>query len=400
MTILSGARPHPILFLALGLFGLYCIEFGVVGILPLIMQRFDVTASRAGMLVGLFALVIAAAGPFLVLLATRWRRKPVLMASLVVFALASAASAHAPQFAWLLALRVVPALFHPVYFSLAMVAACALYPPQDAARAGAHAFTGTSMGMVLGIPLTTWIAAQYGYQASFLACAAVNALAALGLYLFLPDTPRPAAVSYGRQLEILRKPALWLNIAAAMLVFAAMFSVYAYAAAYLEQVARWTARQTGMLLVVFGAGGVAGNLYAGRQLGRHLLRTVLLQPLLLALAYGLLYRYAGAGVPGWAMAVLALFWGAAHTSGLIVTQMWLSSEAREAPAFAIGVYIAVINLGVTAGALAGGAAIARYGMQGALASGALLAVLAIAVIVLKVWLYRAPSVQMAGDAGQ
>ena len=281
-----------------------------------------------------------------------------------------------------------------------MVAAAALYPPQQSARAGAHAFVGTSMGMVLGIPLTTWIAAQYGYEASFLACAAVNGLAALGLYLFLPDAPQAAAMSYGRQLAILRKPALWLNIAAAMLVFAAMFSVYAYAAPYLEQVAGLSARQTGMLLVVFGIGGVAGNLYAGRQLGRHLLRTVLLQPLLLCLAYGLLYRYAGAGVQGWAIAVLALFWGAAHTSGLIVTQVWLSSEAREAPAFAIGVYIAAINLGVTVGTLAGGAAISCYGMQGALASGVSLAVLALAVIVLKAWLYRAPSFQMAGDAHQ
>lgn len=391
-------RPHPILFLALGLFGVYCIEFGVVGILPLIMQRFDVTASRAGLLVGLFALVIAAAGPFLVLLATRWRRKSVLMVSLGVFALASVASAFAPRFEWLLALRVVPALFHPVYFSLAMVAAAALYPPHESARAGAHAFTGTSMGMVLGIPLTTWIAAQYGYEASFLACAAVNLLAALGLHLFLPDTPHSAPPAYGRQLAILRKPALWFNIAAAMLVFAAMFSVYAYAAAYLEQVAGLTARQTGLLLVVFGIGGVAGNLYAGRQLGRHLLRTVLLQPLLLCLAYALLYRYAATA--GWAIAVLALFWGAAHTSGLIVTQMWLSSEAREAPAFAIGVYIAAINLGVTVGALAGGAAIARYGMQGALAGGVLLAVLALAVILLKVALFRAPSFQVAGDAHQ
>ena len=78
----------PIVFLALGLFGVYCIEFGVVGILPMIMQRFGVTAAQAGSLVSLFALVIAVGGPFLVLLATRWRRKPVLIVSLLVFALA------------------------------------------------------------------------------------------------------------------------------------------------------------------------------------------------------------------------------------------------------------------------------------------------------------------------
>ena len=195
-------------------------------------------------------------------------------------------------------------------------------------------------------------------------------------------------MAYGRQLAVLRKPALWLTIAAAVLVFAAMFAVYAYAAAYLQQEAGLSARQTGLALVVFGVGGVAGNLFAGRQLGTHVLRTVVLQPVLLGLAYWLLYRHAGGGI-GWvALAVLLLFWGAAHTSGLIVTQVWLSSEAREAPAFAIGVYIAAINLGVTVGAVAGGMAIARYGMQGVISSGLLLAVLALLLIVLKAWRYR------------
>ncbi|MFZ4878500.1 MFS transporter [Janthinobacterium sp. Mn2066] len=391
-------RPQPIVFLALGLFGLYCIEFGVVGILPMIMQRFQVTAAQAGWLVSLFALVIAAGGPFLVLLATRWRRKRVLLVSLCVFALASLVSAYAPRFEWLLALRMVPALFHPVYFSLAMVAAAALYPPQQSAQASAHAFVGTSLGMVLGIPLTTWIAAQYGYESSFLACALVNIFAALGLWRYLPDTPQEKPMAYGRQLAILRKGALWLNIIAAVLVFAAMFSVYAYAAAYLEQVTGLSPRQTGSILVVFGVGGVAGNLLAGRMLGTQVLRTVLLQPLLLGLAYGLLYRYAGAGIGWMGLAVLALFWGAAHTSGLIVTQVWLSGEAQDAPAFAIGVYIAAINLGVTVGALAGGLAIARYGMQGAIASGVLFAALALGVIVFKAWRYRVPSLQMVGNA--
>lgn len=233
------------------------------------------------------------------------------------------------------------------------------------------------MGMVLGIPLTTWIAAQSGYEASFLACALVNALAALGLYLFLPDTPQEAPLAYGRQLAVLRKPALWFTIAAAMFVFAAMFAVYAYAAAYLQQVAGLSARQTGLVLVVFGVGGVAGNLFAGRQLGRHVLP---------GLAYWLLFQSAGSGI-GWAaLAVLLLFWGAAHTSGLIETQVWLSSEAREAPAFAIGVYIAAINLGVTLGALAGGA---------------LLGALALGLIGIKAWLYRPSSVgNMVGDAKQ
>jgi DHA1 family inner membrane transport protein len=54
-------------YIILGLFGLYTLEFGVVGILPMIIARLDVSVSRAGLLMGLFALIVAVLGPFLVL---------------------------------------------------------------------------------------------------------------------------------------------------------------------------------------------------------------------------------------------------------------------------------------------------------------------------------------------
>ncbi|MHC8306367.1 hypothetical protein [Pseudomonas sp. PB3P13] len=39
---------NPLFFIALGLFGVYTIEFGVVGILPVIIERYSVSASEAG----------------------------------------------------------------------------------------------------------------------------------------------------------------------------------------------------------------------------------------------------------------------------------------------------------------------------------------------------------------
>ncbi|CAI2430890.1 Inner membrane transport protein ydhP [Serratia plymuthica] len=118
----------PIFFIALGLFGVYCIEFGVVGILPLIIARYGVSTAQAGWLVGLFAVTIALLGPLLVLLASRFNRKRMLLISLAVFSLASVLSAYTASFSTLMILRILPALFHPIYFSLAMVAAASLYP--------------------------------------------------------------------------------------------------------------------------------------------------------------------------------------------------------------------------------------------------------------------------------
>ncbi|WP_085718184.1 MFS transporter [Pseudomonas sp. B28(2017)] len=373
---------HPIYFLALGLFGVYTIEFGVVGILPVIIERFSINASQAGLLVGLFALIIAVFGPIMVLLLSRFNRKKVLTIALFIFAGTSVLSAYAPNFDSLLVLRVIPALFHPVYFSLAFVAATSLYPSGESPRAAAKAFVGTSMGMVLGVPLTTLIAAQFSYEASFLFCAGVNGIAGLGIIVRLPDTPSKLAISYKEQLAILRKFPLWLNITASTLIFAAMFSVYSYSAEYLAKEAGMSAQLISILLVLFGIGGVAGNLYAGKLISQNMVRTTILHPVLLAAAYGLLYLFAGPSLM--TMLVIVVIWGATHTSGLIVTQIWLTSEAPQAPEFATAIYISFINLGVTIGSTTGGWFLARMGLQGTLYSGLLFAALAVLVIVVKV----------------
>ncbi|OKB68413.1 arabinose ABC transporter permease [Serratia marcescens] len=375
----------PIFFIALGLFGVYCIEFGVVGILPQIIARYEVSTAQAGWLVGVFALTIALLGPLLVLLASRFNRKRMLLIALAVFAAAGALSAQTDSFTLLMLLRIVPALFHPIYFSLAMVAAAALYPPHQATKATAYAFVGTSMGMVLGIPLTQWIAGQFSYEASFWFCALVNLLAAVGLLMRLPNVA-VQRLSYGKQLAILRSGTLWLNIATCVLIFAAMFAVYAYAAEYLSREIGIGDAAIGVLLVVFGLGGIVGNLLAGKLLSRHRAATVLLHPVALVAAYALLYRYGSAHVG--TMAVLCLYWGAAHTSGLIVTQIWLTSEAPQAPEFATGLYIAFINLGVAVGSLVGGWFIEAWGLQGSLLCGAMFAALAVMTIAARLRLQR------------
>lgn len=376
---------NPLFFIALGLFGVYTIEFGVVGILPVIIERYSVSASQAGYLVGLFALIIALFGPFMVLLLSRYNRKRILTVSLFIFAGSSALSAYAPNYETLAILRIIPAFFHPVYFSLAFVAAISLYPKDQATQATAKAFVGTSMGMVLGVPITTWIAARFSYEAAFLFCTAVNVIAGLGIIARLPDTFAGQRTPYGEQLAILRKPTLWLNIAASTLIFGAMFSVYSYSAEYLSREAGMSGEVISVMLILFGVGGVAGNLLAGRLLSRNKVGTTLMHPIMLGAAYLILHFFASPDILP--MVLIVVLWGATHTSGLIVTQVWLTSEAPEAPEFVTGLYISFINLGVTLGATAGGWFLERMGMAGTIVSGLVFCALAAAMIVTKVVVY-------------
>lgn len=367
----------PLLFIALGLFGVYTIEFGVVGILPVIIERFHITAAQAGFLVSSFALIIALFGPFMVLLMSRFNRKRIMTMSLFVFAITSLLSAYTFNFYLLVILRIIPALFHSVYFSLAFVAATALYPPEKATQASAKAFLGTSMGMVLGIPITAYIANQFSYEASFWFTAVANGIAGIGILFMLPDTPQAEMFSYRKQLGILRKVSLWLNIGAATFIFAAMFSVYSYSAEYLGQNTGMSSKVISFLLIIFGIGGMLGNLLAGKLMGLHKVRTALFHPVVLGGTYLLLYGISSSFIP---TLFIIIVWGGVHTSGLIVAQIWVIDEAKEAPAFANSLYISFINLGVSLGSLAGGWFIARAGIHGTLWSGLLFAMLAMVCI--------------------
>lgn len=57
-----------IFILTIGVFGIINTEMGVLGILPLLAEKFSISIAQAGLLVSLFALAVAAAGPVMPLL--------------------------------------------------------------------------------------------------------------------------------------------------------------------------------------------------------------------------------------------------------------------------------------------------------------------------------------------
>ena len=71
---------------------------------------------------------------------------------------------------------------------------------------------GITVGFALGIPLTSYLADQFSLEMAFLFGAFVNTLAFIGILLLLPSMPVKEKMSFGKQIRILGKPGLWLNI--------------------------------------------------------------------------------------------------------------------------------------------------------------------------------------------
>ncbi|MFF8912124.1 MFS transporter [Streptomyces sp. NPDC015032] len=374
-----------VLVLALGVFGIITTEMGMVGVLPQVSAELGVSPSAAGWLVGAFALVIAVSGPFTTLLASGIDRKKVLAAAIAVFAVSNAVYALTTQYEVMLAFRVVPALFHPVFFAVALATAARMVPAEDATRATATVFGGVTVGFAFGVPLTSYLAEHVSLPSAFWFGALVNLIALLGILRFVPPMPVGQRVSYGAQLSVLRRSRMWLTIASVVLVFASMFSVYGYFAEYLGQVTHMDGTWVSAMLMAFGIVMILGNFVFGGLLRRNLLRTVIAYPVLCLLVFVLLYAV---GPLFAAMVPAVLIWGAVHSGGLIVSQSWLGRDAEDAPEFGNSLFISFSNLGITVGTAVGGWVMTAYGTRQLAWVGAGFAVAALLVMMARLGLDR------------
>ncbi|WP_163853579.1 MFS transporter [Paenibacillus elgii] len=367
--------------IALGVFGIINTEFGIVGILPQIAEHFQISTSQAGMLVSMFALIIAVSGPFMTLLFSGINRKKILAGVLAVFAISNLFSAFAPTFTALLLFRLLPAFLHPVYFSVAFAAAASSVAKEQSATAVAKVFIGLTVGMVIGVPITSFIGDQFSLKAAFLFSSIIHAIALVGIAAFIPSLPVKSKLSYGEQLTILTKPQLWLNVAAACFILAALYSVYSYFAEYLMVVTGMNGKSVSIMLVLFGASGIFGNLQAAKYVNKNRVKTIVFYPLVLGSIYLLIFCAGSYSIP---MIAIIIVWGAVFTGGLIVSQTWLTSEAPETPEFANSLFVSFANLGVTLGTALGGWFLVHMGTRQITWSGVLFLVLASVCIWLKI----------------
>lgn len=374
-------NPLLIIMLALGVFGIITTEMGIVGVLPQVARKFNITASQAGTLVSVFALVVAISGPFLTLLASGINRKVILLIAVFMFAVSNIVYAMTSKFEVMLAFRIIPAFFHPVFFSVALVTAAQLVPPEKSSKAVTKVFAGITVGFAFGVPLTSYLAEKVSLETAFLFGAAISAIAFAGILAWLPSMPVKNKMSFGKQLGILRKPALWLNITSVIFIFAAMFSVYSYFAEYLGQVTLMNGSVISVMLMGFGIIMIFGNFVFGAMLQRNIRVTVMLFPMLYIAVYILLYSLGPYGIP--AMIVVVL-WGMVHSGGLIVSQTWLTTVTDDAPEFGNSLFVSFSNLGITLGTTVGGWLIAVAGIHQLIWSGIAFAILALASILLKI----------------
>lgn len=377
-------RNNSILFiLILGVFGLVNTQLGVVGILPLIADHYQVSISEAGLMVSLFALAAAISALVMPLLLSGINRKTVMLLSLGAFVMGNIIAAFASNFMIALIAYVVPAIFHPVYCSLAFSVAASSVSKEEAPKAVSKVFVGVSATMVIGVPITSLIASTASLTIAMLFFTMLNAITFVATLLLVPSMPVKERLTYGAQLSVLKKLVTWLSIAAVILLNGAIFGVYSYLAEFLEKITGVSGNTVGLMLMVYGVANITGNIIVGKLLSRNATKCVMMFPFALGVVYLMLILLGRFTMP---MALIIMAWGILGGFGGIIFQYWITSAAVEAPDFANGLFLSSANLGTTIATMVCGLFISGFGIHYVVVGGLLFLVPGIIAILLRVHL--------------
>lgn len=351
-----GSARAGLLTLSASAFAALTTEMVPIGLLPEIGHAFGVGESTTGLLVSLYAVMVAVLSVPLTFATRRVPRKPLILATLVSYLVSNLIVALAPSLAVVAVGRTLGGITHALFFSVCIGYAARLVPRHLTGRAMALSSSGASAGFVLGVPLATALGNAAGWRAAFGALVILLAVVLVLVAILLPsvDAPIEHASAYSGNMRQFSAV-----VASNGLTFLGQYTIYTFISVMLLRSGA-ASEIIGPVLLVFGACGLIGLSIAGPRLDAHLRAGALLMigTLVVAiLAAGALYPLLiGVIIAGavWATAfgpVPSLYQTAAvgtRATSPEIAGAWINGTA---------------NLGIAVGAAIGGQVLTSVGIQ-------------------------------------
>ena len=356
--------------LAVGAFIFNTTEYIPIALLSDIGQSFDKPATEVGMMITVYAWIVALLSLPLMLMTKNIERRKLLLMLFALFALFHALSFFSWNFNILLVSRIGIALTHAVFWSITASLAVRLAPTGKTNQALGLLSTGTVLAMVLGIPLGRVVGQYFGWQLSFLLIGVCAAGVMLVLAKNLPALPSQNTGSLSSLPSLFKRRNLMLLYAMTVLIITAHFTAYSYIEPFVLQVGGFKAEQVTIVLSLYGLAGFAASYLFGKWFAKSQRLFMLGAVAIILLSALLLLLFAS--FP-YAVYALVFVWGVA----IVIVSLGMVSKvlafASDATDVANSIYSGLYNVGIGGGALLGHYVTVWFGLSNIGIAGALLA---------------------------
>ena len=351
-------------------------EYIPIALLSDIGQSFGKPATEVGMMITVYAWIVALLSLPLMLMTKNIERRKLLLMLFALFALFHALSFFSWNFNILLVSRIGIALTHAVFWSITASLAVRLAPTGKTNQALGLLSTGTVLAMVLGIPLGRVVGQYFGWQLSFLLIGVCAAGVMVVLAKNLPALPSQNTGSLSSLPSLFKRRNLMLLYAMTVLIITAHFTAYSYIEPFVLQVGGFKAEQVTIVLSLYGLAGFAASYLFGKWFAKSQRLFMLGAVAVILLSALLLLPFAS--FP-YAVYALVFIWGVA----IVIVSLGMVSKvlafASDATDVANSIYSGLYNVGIGGGALLGHYVTVWFGLSNIGIAGALLAAAGLAV---------------------
>lgn len=342
----------PLIGLTFAVFVFNTSEFMPIGLLTDIAFDLNISDTRAGLLISVYAWVVALMSLPLMILLSKMELKRLLLGITALYVVSHIISAIADGYYMFMLSRIGVACAHAIFWSIASPLAVRIVPNGRRALGLSTIATGSSVAMVIGLPLGRVIGLYIGWRMTFFCLGVIAAAIFVLIAMVFPRLESRGKFSV-KKLPILLYNKVLVGVFVMSVLFAtAHYTGYSYIEPFLGRIANMPQDVVTATLVFFGASGMLGSIAFSKYYMSNRYRFIFVVTFGTALSLILMQV---AAFCMFTMILVCIFWGAMATAFNIAFQdNTIRFAPKEATSIAMSIFSGIFNLGIGCGAYIGG----------------------------------------------
>lgn len=358
-TQIDRLRTYRVMLLAFAAFIFNTTEYIPIALLSDIGTSFSMPVDKVGIMMTVYAWIVALVSLPLMLATAKMERKRLLVGVFTLFVASHILSAVATGFGVLLIARTGVAFAHAIFWSITASLVVRLAAKDKRTKALGLLATCSALAAVLGLPIGRLVGQYLGWRASFALIGVLALICLVILWKILPNLPSRNVGNIKSLPNILKNTPLLLVYLMIILIVTAHFTAYSYIEPFMLNVVNFSANFATWILLMFGLAGIVASILFGRYYERMERSFLWLAMMAIALGLSTLFLFSDMSA---LWVINAFLWGIGATTISLVLQIQVLRLAPKATDVAMSIFSGIFNIGIGGGALLGGIVIAQMSL--------------------------------------